>query len=72
MSKKIKITESQLKMIMERKHSYMETKEEEVKIEEPKEEEEECKECGEKMEEEENNVLNEQIEKIKSDFRRYL
>ena len=72
MSKKIKITESQLKMIMERKHSYMETKEEEVKSEEPKEEEEECNECGEKMEESSQVVVNEQIEKIRAEFKRFL
>lgn len=74
MSKKIKITESQLKMIMERRHSYVENIDEaneevnEVKDEEPKEEEE-CKECGEKMEE---TIVNEQVEKIKAQFKRFL
>lgn len=63
MSKKIKITESQLKTLLEKRHSYKE---------EPKEEEEECKECGEKMEEITQPVVNEHVEKLKSDFKRFL
>lgn len=76
MSKRIKITESQLKMLMERRHTYSRI--------ETKEEEEECKECGQSMEEydietgpetmDENNdeVINEQLEKIRSEFKRFL
>lgn len=71
MSKKIKITESQLKMIVERKHSYAETKEEEVKMEEETNEEE-CKECEEKMEEASESVVNEAVEKIKANFKRFM
>lgn len=74
MSKKIKITESQLKTLLEKRHSYMEEpKEEKVEeVKEPKEEEEECDECGEKMEEVSQTVVNEHVEKLKSDFKRFL
>jgi hypothetical protein len=69
MSKKIKITESQLKMIMERKHSYAEDTNEE-KFDEINQLKDEDK---EKVDvEEESPVVNESIEKIKSNFRRFL
>lgn len=74
MSKKIKITESQLKTLLEKRHSYKEEPKEEKmdELQEPKEEEEECKECGEKMEEITQPVVNEHVEKLKSDFKRFL
>lgn len=65
--KKIKITESQLKTLMERKHSYQEETNEETfddmdQINAP-----------EKTDEiEETEVMNESIEKIKTNFRRFL
>jgi len=69
MSKKIKITETQLKMIMERKHSYAEDTNEE-KFDEMNQLKDEDK---EKVDvEEESPVVNESIEKIKSNFRRFL
>jgi hypothetical protein len=69
MSKKIKITESQLKMIMERKHSYAEETNEEKfdEIDQLKDEDREKVDV-----EEESPVVNESIEKIKSNFRRFL
>ena len=69
MSKKIKITENQLKMIMERKHSYAEQANEE-KFDEMDQLKDEDK---EKVDvEEEAPVVNESIEKIKSNFKRFL
>lgn len=69
MSKKIKITESQLKTLLERKHSYKEQANEE-KFDEMDQIEDKDK---EKVEvEEETPVVNESIEKIKSNFRRFL
>lgn len=69
MSKKIKITESQLKTLLERKHSYKEQANEE-KFDEMDQIEDKDK---EKIEvEEETPVVNESIEKIKSNFRRFL
>lgn len=69
MSKKIKITENQLKMLMERKHSYPEQANEE-KFDEMDQIKDEDK---EKIDvEEESPVVNESIEKIKSNFKRFL
>jgi hypothetical protein len=70
MSKKIKISESQLKMIMERKHSYIQqTNEEEFEtFDQLKDENQEKIE----VEEEKEEVVNESIEKIKSEFKRFL
>lgn len=67
MSKKIKITENQLKMIMERKHSYAEQANEEVfdEMEQLKDEDKE----DVKVEE---IPLNESIEKVKKNFKRFL
>lgn len=69
MSKKIKITENQLKMIMERKHSYPEQANEEKfdEIDQLKDEDKEKVDVEEKS-----PVVNESIEKIKSNFRRFL
>jgi Tfp pilus assembly PilM family ATPase len=79
MSKKIKITESQLNMLMERRHTYSPKKEEEEMKDDVKEteemepkEEEECNECGEKMEDSSEPMVNEQIEKIRAQFKRFL
>jgi Tfp pilus assembly PilM family ATPase len=68
MSKKIKITESQLKTLLEKRHSYKEEPKEEKmeELQEPKEED------GEKMEEITQPVVNEHVEKFKSDFKRFL
>lgn len=65
--KKIKITESQLKTLMERKHSYQEETNEETfddmdQINAPEETDEV----------EETEVMNESIEKIKTNFKRFL
>ena len=67
MSKKIKITENQLKMIMERKHSYVEQANEEVfdEMEQLKDEDKEEPEVGE-------TPINESIEKVKKNFKRFL
>jgi hypothetical protein len=67
MSKKIKITENQLKMIMERKHSYQETANEETfdEMNQLKDDD------AEKIDVEETEI-NESISKIKSNFRRFL
>ena len=69
MSKKIKITENQLKMIMERKHSHPKQANEEKfdEIDQLKDEDKEKVDV-----EEESPVVNESIEKIKSNFRRFL
>lgn len=69
MSKKIKITESQLKTLLERKHSYKEQANEE-KFDEMDQIEDKDKEEIEV--EEETPVVNESIEKIKSNFKRFL
>jgi hypothetical protein len=72
MSKKIKITESQLKTIMERKHSYQETNEEEVsdmdQLDDKDQEEVEVKE-PENIDDE---LMNESFKNIKSNFKRFL
>ncbi len=74
MSKKIKISESQLKTIMERKHSYQETNEEEVtdmdQLEDKDQEEVDVKEPEEVKEED--SMMNESIQKIKDNFKRFL
>ncbi len=74
MSKKIKITESQLKTIMERKHSYQETNEEEVsdmdQLDDKDQEEVEVKEPEDIKEQDE--LMNESFKKIKSNFKRFL
>ena len=75
MSKKIKITESQLKTIMERRHTYqVETNEEEVtdmdQLEDKDQEKVDVKEPEEVKEE--NSLMNESIEKIKNNFKRFL
>ena len=70
--KKIKITESQLKSLMERRHSFInqETNEEEsVEIETNEEESEPCEEC--QSEEEKDQTVNESIEKLKTSFKRF-
>lgn len=66
-SKKIKITENQLKMIMERKHSYAEQTNEENfgEIEQLKDEDKEEIDV-------EDSVVKESIDKIKSTFKRFL
>lgn len=67
MSKTIRITESQLKTLIERKHSYQEQANEEVfdEMEQLKDEDKQ------KVDVEETTV-NESIEKIKSNFKRFL
>jgi hypothetical protein len=67
MSKKIRITESQLKTIMERRHTYqVEANEEEVTdIEQLEDKDQE----EHKVEE---TPINESIERIKSEFNRFL
>ncbi len=67
MSKKIKITESQLKMIMERKHSYAEqTNEEEFEaLDQLKDDDKE------KIDVEEEPMVNESVEKIRANFKRF-
>ena len=68
MSKKIKITENQLKMIMERKHSYAEQTNEENfdEIEQLKDDDKE------KIDVKEMDVVKESVEKLKTDFKRFL
>ncbi len=74
MSKKIKITESQLKTIIERKHSYQETNEEEVsdmdQLEDKDQEEVDVKEPEDVNEED--SLMNESVQKIKENFKRFL
>ncbi len=67
MSKKIKITENQLKMIFERKHSYQEQSNEEVfdEIEQLKDDDKE------KVDVDQVEV-NESLNRIKSNFKRFL
>jgi len=67
MSKKIKITESQLKMIFERKHSYQDQTNEEVfdEIEQLKDEDKEDVDVEEVE-------VNESLNRIKSNFKRFL
>jgi hypothetical protein len=72
--KKIKITESQLKMIMERRHSFV-AQETDESVEMEQNEEEECDECWSKNEEESEEPteepINESVEKIKASFKRF-
>jgi hypothetical protein len=72
--KKIKITESQLKMIMERRHSFV-AQETDESVEMEQNEEEECDECWSKNEEESEQPteepINESVEKIKASFKRF-
>lgn len=68
--KKIKITESQLKMIMERRHSFV-AQETDESVEIEQNEEEECDECWSKNEDESEEPINESVEKIKSNFKRF-
>jgi hypothetical protein len=70
--KKIKITESQLKMIMERRHSFV-AQETDESVEMEQNEEEECDECWDKEENEEptEEPINESVEKIKASFKRF-
>lgn len=67
MGKKIKISESQLKMIVERKHSYKEETNEEI-FDEMEQIEDKDKEDIDVEE----TPINESIEKIKSNFKRFL
>lgn len=68
--KKIKITESQLKMIMERRHSFV-AQETDESVEMDQNEEEECDECWSKNEDKSEEPINESVEKIKSNFKRF-
>jgi hypothetical protein len=72
--KKIKITESQLKMIMERRHSFV-AQETDESVEMEQNEEEECDECWSKnegeSEEPTEEPINESVEKIKASFKRF-
>jgi hypothetical protein len=70
--KKIKITESQLKMIMERRHSFV-AQETDESVEMEQNEGEECEECDSKdgNEEEADELMNESVEKIKASFKRF-
>lgn len=65
MANKLKITEEQLKMITERRHTYKSDVEE-------VEEQETVETTEEETEVEENVELNENISKIKSEFKRFL
>lgn len=67
MSKKIKITENQLKMIFERKHSYKEETNEEnfENIDQLEDKDKEDIDVEE-------TPINESIEKIKTNFKRFL
>lgn len=74
--KKIKITESQLKMIMERRHSFVAQETDESVEMEQNEEEEECVECWSEDGKEEDTEpveepINESVEKIKASFKRF-
>jgi hypothetical protein len=69
MAKKIKITEAQLKTIMERRHTYqVETNEEEMtdmdQLEDKDQEEVDVK--------EEDSLMNESVQKIRANFKRFL
>jgi hypothetical protein len=70
--KKIKITESQLKMIMERRHSFV-TQETDESVEMEQNEEEVCEECDSEdgIENEADDLVNESVEKIKASFKRF-
>lgn len=70
--KKIKITESQLKMIMERRHSFV-AQETDESVEMEYNEEEECDECWSEdgNEEDAEEPINESVEKIKASFKRF-
>ena len=68
--KKIKITESQLKSLMERRHSFVSQEtDESVEIEQNEEETEECEDC--QSEKEDDQTVNESIEKLKVSFKRF-
>lgn len=68
MAKKIRITESQLKTIMERRHTYkMDTNEEEKTDVDQLEDKDQ-----EEIEVEEPEEINESIQKIKNNFKRFL
>ena len=71
--KKIKITESQLKMIMERRHSFV-AQETDESVEMEQNEEEVCEECDSEdgIENETDDLVNESVEKIKASFKRFL
>ena len=74
MSKKIKITEEQLKMLVERKHSYKDDIEEETSSEVEVDEEEDCDEKKDMptppSEEETKN--NQVYESIRASFKRFI
>jgi len=70
MSKKIKITESQLKMLMERKHFYQQANEE--KFDEIEQLKDDDKQKIDVEVTEDSPVVTESIKKIKSDFKRFL
>ncbi len=67
MSKTIKITESQLKSLLERKHSYEEQSNEEVF-----DEMNQLKDDDKENIDVEETPINESLEKIKSNFKRFL
>jgi len=73
MSKKIKITEEQLKMLMERKHSYKDDIEEETSSDMEVDEEEECDEEEKPTPPSEEETKNNQVyESIRASFKRFL
>jgi hypothetical protein len=75
MAKKIKITESQLKTIMERRHTYqMDTNEEDVTNMDQLEDKDQEEVDVNKPEDvnEDDSLMNESIKKIKSNFKRFL
>ena len=67
--KKIKITESQLKMIMERHHSFV-AQETDESVEMDQNEDEVCEECDSEDDNTE-GPINESVEKIKASFKRF-
>ena len=67
--KKIKITESQLKMIMERRHSFV-AQETDESVEMDQNEDEVCEECDSEDDNTE-GPINESVEKIKASFKRF-
>jgi hypothetical protein len=75
MGTKIKITEEQLKTIMERRHTYLGDANEEVDMDSETletEMEEEVEEVEETEETLESSEINESLLKIKSEFKRFL
>lgn len=66
MSKKIRITESQLKMLVERRHSYTEKEDDEIGLTQLDDKDENDIEVQEPEE------VNEAIQKLKSNFKRFL